>query len=97
MKTLEARAQNAEAHAASLSVQVQRTQRRISEQQKRVGELDHELSLARREVERKEIERQDDDAAHAACKYKCLFWQAQFLFYVLRRKHMGILTSFLIE
>ena len=69
VKTLEARAQNAEAHAASLSVQVERTQRRISEQQKRVGELDHELSLARREVERKEIERQDDDAAYAACEW----------------------------
>ena len=69
VKTLEARAQNAEAHAASLSVQVERTQRRISEQQKRVGELDHELSLARREVERKEIERQDDDAAYAACEF----------------------------
>ena len=39
-----------------------------------------ELSLARREVERKEVERQDDDAAHAACEYICLFWQAQFLF-----------------
>ena len=79
VKTLEVRAQNAEAHAASLTLQVERTQRRISEQQKRLGELDHQLSLARREIERKEIERQDDDAAHASCKYYFLSW----LFFVL--------------
>ena len=65
VKTLEARAQNAEAHAQSLTVQVERSARRVSEQQKRIAEIDHALSLSRRELEKKEIEKTDDAAAHA--------------------------------
>ena len=65
VKTLEARAQNAEAHASSLSVQVDRSGRRVAEQQKRIAEIDHALSSTRHEVEKRDIEKTDDQAAHA--------------------------------
>jgi chromosome segregation ATPase len=65
VKTLEARAQNAEAHASSLSVQVERSGRRVSEQQKRIADIDHALSASRHEIEKRDIERTDEQNAHA--------------------------------
>jgi hypothetical protein len=65
VKTLEARAQNAEAHASSLSVQVDRSSRRITEQQKRIAEIDHALSQTRREVEKRDIEKTDIQNSNA--------------------------------
>ena len=65
VKTLEARAQNAEAHSSSLTVQIERSGRRVSEQQKRIADIDHALSIARRELDKRDVDRADSDAAHA--------------------------------
>jgi coiled-coil domain-containing protein 41 len=65
VKTLEARAQNAEAHSSSLTVQIERSGRRVSEQQKRIADIDHALSITRRELDKRDVDRADSDATHA--------------------------------
>ena len=59
-KTMEARALEAEANVHNFKIQHERAQKRANDQQKRIAELEHEISRHRILLEKKEQQMADD-------------------------------------